>query len=216
MDLISLVGNLGASNVKLSGFDLGRARVGAWKSSKLLQCPSVAVSYKPNKAFSVACASSSETVSLKETKSSALKSQVIPSSSEVESLVSEICDTTSIAQFELKLGGFELHLTRDLSETSKSASPLAVSSPTSVPTPAPVNTTTTPSATDTNGSVSSTALSIYKPQSSPEGIQSFLDRAADIGLVMLQSPGVGTFRRGRVKKGKSLPPVCIQVPIPQS
>ncbi|KAE8667566.1 hypothetical protein F3Y22_tig00112399pilonHSYRG00012 [Hibiscus syriacus] len=39
-------------------------------------------------------------------------------------------------------------------------------------------------------------------------IQSFLDKDADEGLVILQSPMVGFFRRSRTIKGKRTPPSC--------
>ncbi|KAK2974373.1 hypothetical protein RJ640_021229 [Escallonia rubra] len=134
-----------------------------------------------------------------EAKSSSTVSQLIPSPYEVESLLTGICDTTSIAEFELKLGGFRLYLMRDLSEKSKSSPP---------PVSAHVINTTV-QAPDLNGSASSPSLAISKALPSSGGVQIFSDKAApDDGLVILQSPRVGYFRRSRSIKGKRAPPSC--------
>ncbi|KAJ6342503.1 hypothetical protein OIU78_010436 [Salix suchowensis] len=58
-----------------------------------------------------------------------------------------------------------------------------------------------------NGSVS-TSLALSKQVPSSGGIKTFLDRAADEGLMILQSPRVGFFRRCRTIKGKRAPPQC--------
>ncbi|XP_073263901.1 uncharacterized protein [Populus alba] len=137
----------------------------------------------------------------KETISLGMTSQLIPNSSEIESLVAEICNTTSIAEFELKLGGFRLYVMRDLTEKNE---------PTPQPLPPPplaVTVKTTTDASDLNGSAS-TFLAISKQEPFFGGIKSFLDRAADEGLMILQSPRVGFFRRSRTIKGKRAPPSC--------
>ncbi|CAN1285709.1 Biotin carboxyl carrier protein of acetyl-CoA carboxylase [Linum perenne] len=95
----------------------------------------------------------------------------------IEALVSEICDTDSIAEVELKLGAFELSVTRDLAKKAKPPSPQAA-----VPSPATVDTG------DSNGSVTSTALVVSSQATSPQEIRPFLDRAADEGLVIVKSP----------------------------
>ncbi|CAH1435208.1 unnamed protein product [Lactuca virosa] len=138
-------------------------------------------------------------------KSSESTSQLTPNASHVESLLTQICDTTSIAEFELKLGGFRLYVLRDL--TGKSLIP-----PPPPPVTAPVNGVTVES-TEQNGSASSsssssTSLAITKAAPSSGGIQSFLDTAADDGLVIIQSPRVGYFKRSRTIKGKRAPPSC--------
>ncbi|KAH9625047.1 hypothetical protein KSS87_020800 [Heliosperma pusillum] len=130
-------------------------------------------------------------------------SQLIPNSNEVMSLLSDICDTTSIAEFELKLDGFHLHVTRALSAVINSPSPPPVPS---------VSTSTSSSAYSkepaSNDQVSTTSLAISK--TGPLGIKSraLLERAADEGLVVIQSPKVGFFRRCRTIKGKRAPPAC--------
>ncbi|XP_059642782.1 uncharacterized protein LOC132284674 [Cornus florida] len=133
-----------------------------------------------------------------EVKSSDTTSQLIPNSAVVESLLTQICDT-SIAEFELKLGGFRLYVTRDLT-TKNIPSPPPVSPP--------VNVNTTVQTPELNGSVSTPSLAITKHGHSLGGIQTFLDESTDEGLVILQSPKVGYFRRSRTIKGKRAPPSC--------
>ncbi|KAJ6963343.1 hypothetical protein NC652_001841 [Populus alba x Populus x berolinensis] len=195
--------SLGASNMKLSKLDFGRATVFnlqkqsgliAWKGRGRLQHAGVAISHKSREAFRCH-GSASET--------ECLTSQLIPNSSEIESLVTEICNTTSVAELELKLGGFRLYVRRDLTEKNKD---------TYQPLPAPpaslaVTVKTNTDASDLNGSVS-TSLAISKQEPSSGGIISFLDRAADEGIMILESPRVGFFRRSRTIKGKRAPPSC--------
>ncbi|KAK8961295.1 hypothetical protein KSP40_PGU020100 [Platanthera guangdongensis] len=119
----------------------------------------------------------------------------VPGSSEVESLITTICDTTSIAEFKLNLAGFNLHIKRNLVEENV---PMSAPIPqTSISAPVPVS----------NGSASSTSLAITKVRPS-EGIQRILETATDEGLAILQSPKVGYFRRSRTIKGKPAPPSC--------
>ncbi|KAK8664187.1 hypothetical protein V6N13_083986 [Hibiscus sabdariffa] len=163
---------------------------------------------RSEKAFSIGCVPTVETQATtnladdsEETKTAVLSSQLIPNSSEVESLVRDVCATTSIAEFELKLGGFRLYIKRDL--TGKTEPPPVIVSPP----PVSVSTNKTVEAPESNGAVS-TSLAITKPLSSSGRIQSFLDKATDEGLVILQSPNVGFFSRTRTIKGKRTPPSC--------
>ncbi|KAJ8755808.1 hypothetical protein K2173_024353 [Erythroxylum novogranatense] len=216
--------NLGTSHLKLTKLEFGRVNVNALHQHcgsrtsmgrKQLQFAGLAISHDKKKAYTVCHGSPSETESLnrvecpKDSKSSGLVSQLIPNSSEVESLVTQVCDATSIAEFELKLGGFRLYVMRELKEKSTPLPP-----PPSSPAPAYVSTTSSDAvsisfkkASDSNGSAS-TSLAITKREPSAVGIQSLLDRAADEGLMILQSPRVGFFRRSRTIKGKRAPPVC--------
>ncbi|KAK8496159.1 hypothetical protein V6N12_018508 [Hibiscus sabdariffa] len=116
-----------------------------------------------------------------ETKTSGLTSQLIPNSFGVESLFRDVCDTTSIAKFESKLGGFRLYIVRDLA--GKSEPPPVIASPP----PISVSTNKTVEAPESNGAVS-TSLAITKPLSSSKRIELFYDEAADEGLAILQSP----------------------------
>ncbi|KAI3712053.1 hypothetical protein L1987_70602 [Smallanthus sonchifolius] len=131
-------------------------------------------------------------------KSSESTSQLTPNASEVESLLTEICDTTSIAEFELKLGGIRLYVLRNLTVENTSSPP---------PVSAPIISANVES-TEQNGSASSSSLAITKTEPASGGIQTFLDKAADEGLNIIQSPMVGYFRRSRTIKGKRTPPPC--------
>lgn len=201
--------SLGASNIKIFSSNFGRARVGkiqtqsvrAWTGKRPLQHVRLAIAQHAEKALTVYCGPPSETEceSPEETKPSTLISQLIPNAYEVESLLTNICDTTSIAEFELKLGGFHLYVTRDLMGTT-----------TTLPTSnaAPVSNDTTVQTPVSNGSVSTPSLAIFKPGPSSRSVQTLLDRAADEGLVIIPSPRVGYFRRSRTIKGKRAPPSC--------
>ncbi|TKY48099.1 Biotin carboxyl carrier protein of acetyl-CoA carboxylase [Spatholobus suberectus] len=135
-----------------------------------------------------------------EIKSSSLTSELIPKFKEVEFLLTKLCDSSSIGELELKLAGFHLHVVRDLTEKIKTLPP---------PIPASVSVNNVAETPKTNGSVSTTSLAISKPAvPSPGSIQRFLDKAADEGLVIIQSPKVGFFRRSRTIKGKCAPPSC--------
>ncbi|CAN8269281.1 unnamed protein product [Cochlearia groenlandica] len=123
------------------------------------------------------------------TKSSSLNAKLVPKPSEVEALVTEICDSSSIAEFELKLGGFRLYVARDLAEKN---------TPQPQPIPAVVATNAITENLAANGSASSTSLAITKPASS----------ASDQGLMILLSPKVGFFRRSKTIKGKRTPSSC--------
>ncbi|PPD79470.1 hypothetical protein GOBAR_DD23622 [Gossypium barbadense] len=122
-------------------------------------------------------------------------SQLIPSSSGVESLVRDICSTTSIAEFELKLGGFRLYMVRNLAGNSEPPPPILS------PPPVSVSTNKTVEAPKSNGTVSTPSSVITRPLSSSGRIESFLDKAADEGLV-------GFLMRSRTIKGKRAPPSC--------
>ncbi|KAM7483667.1 hypothetical protein LguiB_008250 [Lonicera macranthoides] len=119
---------------------------------------------------------------------------------QVEYLLTKICDTTSIAEFELKSGEFRLYVTRDLTGKNETLHP-SVSAPVT-------NSNTTVKAPALNGSASSISLAISKPVSASTGVRTLLDNAADEGLVILRAPTVGQFRRSRVIEGKSVPPAC--------
>lgn len=73
-------------------------------------------------------------------------------------------------------------MTRDIAGAS--SPPLLPSSP------APVTVNKPADRPDSNGSVPTPSLAITKPVSSSGGIQTLLDKAADEGLVILESPKV--------------------------
>ncbi|THG06231.1 hypothetical protein TEA_019816 [Camellia sinensis var. sinensis] len=227
----------GASTVKISNFNLGFERTKLGTSQALhglrtrrpLQYQSLVISKQLGKALiGCRCSSKSESVTnledgSEEVKSSGSTSQLIPTSYEVttfayltwmkillaplpwtadgpvEFLVTQMCDTTSIAELELKLDGFRLFVSRDLTGKSIPASP---------PISTPVSVSATVEAPHVNGSVSPPSLAISKLLSSSSRVQTLLDKAADEGLVIIQSPRVGYFRRSRTIKGKRAPLSC--------
>ncbi|GMY34173.1 biotin carboxyl carrier protein of acetyl-coa carboxylase [Fagus crenata] len=212
--MVLISGSLGTLNIRISNSDFGRARAGilkqfgvrTWTGQRSPQFAGVTlrVSCQSEKAQSVHCGPLFKSKSAgniengsEEAKFSGLTTQLIPNSREVESLLTTLCDTTSIMEFELKLAGFRLFVMRDL--TGKTEPPPSQS-------PAPVSVSATAEA-PANGSVS-TSLAISKPVPSSGGFQTFLEKAADEGLVLLKSPRVGYFRRSRTIKGKRAPPPC--------
>ncbi|KAK8608537.1 hypothetical protein V6N13_023958 [Hibiscus sabdariffa] len=206
--------SIGAPNIRIPKLCFEKARIDnsklkndrIWLRQRPIRYASLV--RRSEKAFSIGCGPTLETQATanladdsEETKTSGLTSQLIPNSSGVESLVRDVCDTTSIAEFELKLGGFRLYIVRDLAGKSE---PLPVIAS---PPPVSVRANKTVEAPESNGAVS-TSLAITKPLSSSGRIESFLDKAADEGLVILRSPKVGFFRRSRTIKGKRAPPSC--------
>lgn len=191
-------------NSTVCGFIQPTYNTRTWTSQRPLQYASLTISRSSGKAFTLCCQPSSQTGSAtnleggsEDNDSSGLTSQLIPNPYEVESLVTVLCDTTSIAEFEMRLGGFRLYVTRDLSGKTKPPLP---------PSPAPVSTTAT--IETSNGSASTSSLALSTPVASVGAIQTLVDNAADEGLVILQSPRVGFFRRSRTIKGKRAPPSC--------
>ncbi|CAN6457237.1 unnamed protein product [Victoria cruziana] len=124
---------------------------------------------------------------------------VLPSSSQVQSLVSEIC-TTSIAEFELKLSGFRLYIARDISGKSNPSSFIA--------TPDVSVSRSSTGNIVSSGANPSVALSVLGREPPPGNVPMLQEKTADEGLILLKSPKVGYFRRSRTIKGKRAPPAC--------
>ncbi|KAL0441609.1 UNVERIFIED_CONTAM: Biotin carboxyl carrier protein of acetyl-CoA carboxylase [Sesamum radiatum] len=204
----------GASSLKIKNLDFGSARpksrtlqsLHSLRTQKFVPFDGLVLSCGSKKPIFVCRSSASEADSnanvednSEETKSTDGISTLVPNGLEVESLLTVLCDTTSIAQFELKLGGFRLYVSRNLAEQSAPPQP---------PVPAPVTTQTVVETASSNGSASSSSLALWKPDAYSVGVQTLLDKAADEGLAILQSPRVGYFRRSRTIKGKRAPPSC--------
>lgn len=134
-----------------------------------------------------------------------------PNSFEVQSLLMEVCDETSVAELMLKVGDFKLHVKRDVGKLKGSAPPLVAVAP-PVPskpmvdsTPAPaISTSVVPSA----ASKSPSSSVLDSPASKSGSRFGLLEAAADEGLLFVTSPKVGLFRKSRVAKGKSGRPLC--------
>ncbi|KAF4372390.1 hypothetical protein CsatB_012903 [Cannabis sativa] len=206
--------NLGSSYVNISTLDCVARKSGilrlnglrSWSGKKSLDYAGLRISSLSRKVLNLSIGPSLETLSVlspedesEEPEISGLRSQVIPNSDEVEYLLTTICDTTSVAEFELKLSGFYLHVTRDLTENPSSPSS-EIYAPTSEYTVAEVP--------ELNESTSALSLALTKSETSSQNIQTFVNKAPDDGLVIIQSPRVGFFRRSRTIKGKRAPPPC--------
>ncbi|KAK2425389.1 biotin/lipoyl attachment domain-containing protein [Trifolium repens] len=212
--------SLGTQNVKVLNLHFGQKRVGlsqlfgtsSWISKKSQKYTSLVTSQQMVRPLNLSDGQSSDILSFSrseddsdEIKSSGLTSQQIPNFKEVEFLLTNLCDTDSIAELELKLEGFHLRVVRDLTEKTKTLPP---------PSLAPVSINTTAEAPKTNGSVSTpTSLAISKPAPYSVSTDGFLDKAADEGLVIIKSPRVGFFRRSRTIKGKRARPSCEEMQI---
>ncbi|KAH1207367.1 hypothetical protein GmHk_15G042499 [Glycine max] len=192
--------SIGTPNIKALNLHFGGKKVGlsqqfgtrSWISKQSLQYTSLVMSrqkvrFSPTEIQFVTRSEGSE-----EVKSSGLTSELIPNLIEVEFLLTKLCDTSSIGELDLKLAGFHLHVVRDLTEKTKTLPP---------PIPASesiINVTETPK---TNGSVSTTSLAVSKPVDpipSSGSIQRFLNKAADEGLVIIQSPKKQNVEEGQV------------------
>lgn len=207
--------SLGTQNVKVLNLHFGQERVElsqhfgtrSWISRKSLQYTRLVASRQTVRSLTPSNDQSAEIQSVsrseggsEEIKSSGLTSELFPNFNDVEFLLTNLCETASIGELELKLDGFHLRVVRDLTEKSKTLPPSI---------PAPVSINTPAEAPKPNGSVSTlTTLAISKPVPSSLSIEGFLEKAADEGLVIIHSPTVGIFRRSRTIKGKRAPPSC--------
>ncbi|KAL4195017.1 hypothetical protein AMTRI_Chr05g62430 [Amborella trichopoda] len=102
--------------------------------------------------------------------------------------------------FNLDLDGFRLYVARDIN--GKDMPP-----PTSPSSPIHTTTNVAEETLDSNGSASPPPT-ISKPEPPLTRIQRLLEAAADEGLVIINSPKVGYFRRARTVKGKRGPAAC--------
>lgn len=115
-----------------------------------------------------------------------------------EALLLEVCDETSIAELQLKVAGFEMHLKRNVG--AKNA-PVSVAPP--VPLEPVVQSAPAPAAP-------STSTSFLEPSSALASKLAALEASGTDGYKLVTSPTVGSFRKGRTVKGKKQPPVCKQ------
>ncbi|KAL4299133.1 hypothetical protein AHAS_Ahas17G0070400 [Arachis hypogaea] len=127
-----------------------------------------------------------------------------------EALVTEVCDETQIAELKVKVGEFEMHMKRNIGVVK---APLSNISPTTAPhvpskpmvesapaTPAPSPQPPKPSPAKTNPFLNDATVKSSKLAA--------LDASGPNTYVLVSSPTVGSFRRGRTVKGKKQPPIC--------
>ncbi|KAL1195313.1 Biotin carboxyl carrier protein of acetyl-CoA carboxylase 2 [Cardamine amara subsp. amara] len=207
--------SLGAPKVRIFATNLSRLRCGnllipnnqrLFIDQSPMKCLSLRTTLRSVKAIQLSTVPPAESEAIvdvedsEETKSTVVNTHLMPKSSEVEALITEITDSSSVAEFELKLGGFRLYVARKLADQisppPQQTSPVVASS-------------ATPEGIHTNGSATSSSLAITKTSSSSaDRPQTLANRASDEGLVILQSPTVGYFRRSKTIKGKRTPTIC--------
>ncbi|CAM8955402.1 unnamed protein product [Rhodiola kirilowii] len=134
--------------------------------------------------------------------SSAVKSLTNPTFPKgFEDLILEICDETEIAELKLKIGDFQMQVKRKLTAPAPIVAPAAP--------PAPVAAepkTDTPSPPPKTTSVKSSSFVNIPKEKSAKLVA--LESSGASGYVLVSSPTVGSFHRGRTLKGKKQPPVC--------
>ncbi|KAL8162635.1 hypothetical protein V2J09_014124 [Rumex salicifolius] len=125
-----------------------------------------------------------------------------------ETLLTEVCDETSVAELKLKIGGFEMHVKRNIGATD---TPIAISSPVVAPPipsePMDLSGLAKPSPVSPK-SVPEKPNPFVKASSVNSGKLSALEASGSGGFKLVSSPVVGSFSRGRMVKGKKHPPVC--------
>lgn len=135
-----------------------------------------------------------------------------PNAFEVQSLLMEVCDETSIAELELKVGAFKLHIKRDVNKLRGSAPVVPVAPPIPskpmVESVVPVASPPAVASAAPKSPLVSVAALLANPASKLGSRFGLLEAAADEGLLFVTSPKVGLFRRSRVVKGKSGRPLC--------
>lgn len=135
-----------------------------------------------------------------------------PNAFEVQSLLMEVCDETSIAELELKVGAFKLHMKRDVGKLKGSAPAVPVAPPVPskpmIESGPPVALPPVVASPATKSPLASAAAILANPASKPGSRFGLLEAAADEGLLFVTCPKVGLFRRSRVVKGKSGRPLC--------
>ncbi|XP_058110446.1 uncharacterized protein LOC131253467 isoform X2 [Magnolia sinica] len=126
-----------------------------------------------------------------------------------ESLILEVCDETDVAELIMKVGDFEMHLKRNIGAIVAPTPPVvSPSTPPPVPTkPMVESVSTAPPAPPPKSSLatSSPFANVSLTKSSKLTV---LEASGNTSYVIVSSPTVGSFRRGRTVKGKKQPPIC--------
>ncbi|XP_058748231.1 uncharacterized protein LOC131621043 [Vicia villosa] len=122
-----------------------------------------------------------------------------------EALLTDICDETEIAEVKFKVGEFEMHMKRSIGVADAPISNISPTTPLAVPTKLIVESTT------------STPPPKPSPGTTNPFVNDSLDKSPKLAAleaydtkiyVLVASPTVGSFRRGRTVKGKQLRPMC--------
>ncbi|KAK9070443.1 hypothetical protein SSX86_010845 [Deinandra increscens subsp. villosa] len=116
-----------------------------------------------------------------------------------EELVLGVCDETQIAELKMKIGGFEMHVKRNI-----------ISAEAIMPAASPTEATPIPSKPMTNSAPSTspppqnTTPFANVPVETSKKLAA-LEASGASGYVLVSCPAVGTFRKGRTLKGKKQP-----------
>ncbi|XP_059456927.1 biotin carboxyl carrier protein of acetyl-CoA carboxylase, chloroplastic [Corylus avellana] len=120
-----------------------------------------------------------------------------------EALVLEVCDETEIAELKLKVGEFEMHLKRNIGATKAPMSGISPVTPPPIPTePMVESAPASPPPSPSKASNPFTNVPVEK------SLKLAALEASGSTYVLVSSPTVGSFRRGRTVKGKKQPPIC--------
>ncbi|KAF8036846.1 hypothetical protein BT93_C2538 [Corymbia citriodora subsp. variegata] len=126
-----------------------------------------------------------------------------------QALLLEICDETQIAELKLKVGNFEMNVKRKVGATEVPA-PVIASPVTPPPIPAePVNKSSSgvspPSAPKPSSEKAAPFMNVtFRKSAKVEA----LEASGSSGYVLVSSPTVGSFQKGRTVKGKKQAPSC--------
>ncbi|KAL2333458.1 hypothetical protein Fmac_014671 [Flemingia macrophylla] len=125
-----------------------------------------------------------------------------------EALVLEVCDETEIAELKVKVGDFEMHIKRNIGATKAPLSNISPTTPPPIPSkPMDESAPATVPPTPPKSSPQKTnPFSISSIEKSPR--LAALEASGTNTYVLVSSPTVGLFRRGRTVKGKRQPPIC--------
>ncbi|OIW02742.1 hypothetical protein TanjilG_29518 [Lupinus angustifolius] len=124
-----------------------------------------------------------------------------------EALVMDVCDETQIAELKVKVGGFEMHLKRNIGATKLPLSNISSTTPPPVPTEPVVELTPATPPPSPLKSSEKTKPFVNVPKESSQKLAA-LEASGTNNYVLVPSPTVGSFRSGRTIKGKKHPPVC--------
>ncbi|KAI5434001.1 uncharacterized protein LOC127118107 isoform X1 [Lathyrus oleraceus] len=122
-----------------------------------------------------------------------------------EALLLDICDETQIAEVKLKVGEFEMHMKRSMGVADAPISDISQATPSPVPTKLIVeSTTSTPPPKPSPGKTNPFVNEFH--DKSPK--LAALEASKTKNYLLVESPMVGLFRRGKTVKGNRQPPIC--------
>ncbi|XP_057981667.1 uncharacterized protein LOC131166978 [Malania oleifera] len=169
----------------------------------------------------ISCVKTSETAVTAKSNDSSLKGSLQKNSVRTatfpngfEALILEVCDETEVAELKLKVGDFEMHLKRNIGATKFPMSNISPTTPPPIPTEpmdesAPVAAPSSPSPSSLPPKSTSEKTNPFTNVSSLKSSKlAALEASGTNAYVIVSSPTVGSFRRGRTVKGKKQPPIC--------